>query len=238
MATLAGMVPARDRCLPVDEAFASMLPDAGLVRGRVVGCTGPAAMSAALALASRSTVTGAWLAAVGVPMLGVEAAVELGVVPTRLVAVGVAGGPAAWAERIAAAADGFDLILTRPPAGAERTLRRVRQRLQARGTVLFAVGPADPGVSCDIEFVTTPIEWAGLGEGHGVVTGRRVRVELCGRRIPRPIERQLWLPGPDGRVATVDTTVDTTVDSTIHADRHHLVGPDVPVGELALGRAG
>ena len=62
-----------------------MLPDAGLVRGRVVGCTGPAAMSLALALAARATVTGSWLAAVGVPMLGVEAVAELGVPLSRLV---------------------------------------------------------------------------------------------------------------------------------------------------------
>lgn len=201
--SLASLVPTRDRCVPVDEAFAPMLPDAGLVRGRVVGCTGPAAMSLAVALAARATTTGSWLAVVGVPMLGVEAVAELGVPLSRLVAIDSDGRPAAWAERVGAAADGFDLILTLPPAGADRVVRKVRQRLQARGVVLIAVGPSSPGIGCDIEFSTTAVEWAGLGAGHGSLAGRRAMVRVGGRRVPRPIEREFWLPGPDGRAVAV-----------------------------------
>ena len=177
-----------------------MLPDAGLVRGRVVGCAGPAAMSLALALAARATTTGSWLAVVGVPMLGVEAVAELGVPLSRLVTVDSDGRPAAWAERVGAAADGFDLILTRPPAGADRVVRKVRQRLQARGVVLIAVGPTSPGIGCDVEFTTTATAWDGLGQGHGSLVGRRATVRVGGRRVPRPVEYELWLPGPNGRV--------------------------------------
>ena len=209
---MASIVPARDRCFPVDEAFVPLLPDAGLVRGRVVGCTGPAAVSLALALAARATTTGSWLAAVGVPMLGVEAVAELGVPLARLVAVESGGGPAEWAERVGAAADGFDLILTRPPAGAERVVRKIKQRLQARGVVLLAVGPASPGVSCDVEFATTAVEWAGLGDGHGALMGRRAVVRVGGRRVPRQIERELWLPGPTGSVAAVGRGADDQRD--------------------------
>ena len=186
--------------MPVDEALAPLLPDAGLVRGRVVGCTGPAAMTLALALSARATTTGAWLAVVGVPMLGVEAAAELGVPLERLVRVDTDGRPAAWAERVGAAADGFDLILTRPPAGADRVVRKVRQRLQARGVVMLAVGPTSPGVSCDLELTTTAIDWAGVGDGWGSLYGRRAVVRAGGRRQPRAVERELWLPGPNGRV--------------------------------------
>lgn len=212
--TLATIVPVRDRCLPVDEAFASMLPDAGLVRGRVVGCTGPAAMSLALSLGSRAAATGAWLAVVGVPMLGAEAAGELGVPLERLVMVGTDGRPATWAERVGAAADGFDLILTRPPAGAERVVRKVRQRLQARGVVLLAVGPTAPGISCDIEFSTASVEWAGVGVGHGSLMGRRAMVRVSGRRMPRSVERELWLPGPHGRVEAVTRSGEQFGDSS------------------------
>jgi hypothetical protein len=180
-----------------------MLPDAGLVRGRVVGCTGPAAISMALALAARATATGSWLATVGVPMLGVEAAAELGIPLSRLVSIDTDGGPAAWAERVGAAADGFDLILTRPPAGAERVVRKIRQRMHARGVVLFAVGPTSPGMSCDVEFTTSSVEWVGLGQGHGSLMGRRAVVCAGGRRVPRPVERELWLPGPGGGVEAV-----------------------------------
>ncbi len=192
-----------------------MLPDAGLVRGRVVGCTGPAAMSLAVALAARATTAGSWLAVVGVPMLGVEAAAELGVPLSRLVAIDADGRPAAWAERVGAAADGFDLIVTRPPSGAERVVRKVRQRLQARGVVLIAVAPSSPGLACDIEFSTTAVEWAGLGDGHGALVGRRATVRLDGRRVPRPVERELWLPGADGRVTEV-----AGLDRSGDADRH------------------
>lgn len=180
-----------------------MLPDAGLVRGRVVGCAGPAAMSLALALAARATTTGSWLAVVGVPMLGVEAVAELGVPLSRLVTIDSDGRPAAWAERVGAAADGFDLILTRPPAGADRVVRKVRQRLQARGVVLIAVGPTSPGIGCDVEFTTTATAWDGLGQGHGSLVGRRATVRVSGRRVPRPVEYELWLPGPNGRVTAV-----------------------------------
>lgn len=201
--SLATIVPARDRCFPVDEAFAPMLPDAGLVRGRIVGCTGPAAMSLALALAARATTTGSWLATIGVPMLGVEAVAELGVPLERLVAIESDGSPASWADRVGAAADGFDLILTCPPSGAERVVRKIRQRLQARGVVLLAVGPSSPGVSCDVEFTTTAVEWAGLGRGHGALSARRAVVRVGGRRVPREVERELWLPGPTGGIAVV-----------------------------------
>ncbi len=169
-----------------------------------MGCTGPAAMSLALALAARATTTGAWLAAVGVPMLGVEAAAELGVPIERLVRVDIDGRPATWAERVGAAADGFDLIVTHPPAGAERVVRKVRQRLQARGVVLLAVGPTSPGISCDLEFTTTAVDWAGVGDGYGALYGRRAVVRVGGRRQPRAVERELWLPGPNGRVRSAE----------------------------------
>ncbi|MFW2336226.1 hypothetical protein [Ilumatobacter sp.] len=216
--TLASIVPARDRCFPVDEAVSAMLPDAGLVRGRVVGCTGPAAMSLSLALAARAAATGSWLAVVGVPMLGVEAVTEFGVPLSRLVSIHADGRPSEWAERVGAAADGFDLILTRPPAGAERVVRKVRQRMQARGVVLFAVGPTSPGVSCDVEFTTSAVEWVGLGQGHGSLMGRRTLVRVGGRRVPRPVERELWLPGPGGGVEVVGDLHDDAGRADEHID--------------------
>ena len=68
--------------------------------------------------------------------LGIEAAGELGVAIDRLVSIDAdRRQPGEWADRVAAAADGFELILTMPPAGprgAERVIRKVRQRIQAR----------------------------------------------------------------------------------------------------------
>ena len=80
----------------------------------------------------------------GTPTVGLEAASEFGVPLARVVLVDVDGNSSVWAERVAAAADGFDLIVTCPPVGAERVVRRVRQRLQARGVVLVAVSAVHP----------------------------------------------------------------------------------------------
>lgn len=198
---LTPIVPVRDRCLPVDDALASLLPDGGLRRGHVVGCGGPAAVSLAVGLTASAVSAGSWLAVVGVPMIGVEAVAEMGVPLERVVSVDVGGGPGEWAERVAAAIDGFEVVLTRPPAGAERYVRKVGHRLQARGAVLVPVGPTTPGISCDVELSTVAVEWVGTGRGAGHLVGRSARVRSGGRRMPRPVEADLWLPGPDGRIA-------------------------------------
>lgn len=158
-------------------------------------------MSLALAVAARAVREGSWLAAVGVPMLGIEAAGELGIPLSRVVTVDAGTGPKAWAERVAAAADGFELILTDAPPGAERVARQVRHRLQAKGAVLLAASSGAPKVGCDMELATGEAEWSGVGAGHGHLVARRVAVRAAGRRLPGPVERELWLPGRDGRVA-------------------------------------
>lgn len=170
-------------------------------------------MSLALAVASRAAGEGSWLAAVGVPSLGVEAAGELGVPLSRLVMIDAGGGPRAWAERIVAALDGFELILTQAPAGAERMARQIRHRLQSKGAVLLVVSHGAPAVGCDVELATGEAQWFGLGAGHGHLVARRVPVRAGGRRLPGVTRCDLWLPGPDGRLALAETA-DETVDET------------------------
>jgi len=201
-----------------------MLPDAGLQRGRVIGCSGAAAWSIALGLISRAVCTGSWVAFVGAPMVGLEAAGEFGVPLARVVLVDVDRNSSVWAERVAAAADGFDLIVTCPPVGAERVVRRVRQRLQARGVVLVAVSATTPSLACDLELTSTSVAWAGIGQGAGHLMARRVTLQVAGRRMPRPVERELLLPCPNGRLRPVDPEHGTDDDS----DR---------TDELELGRA-
>lgn len=203
VASLAATVPARDRVVAVDEPLASMLPDGGLQRGRIVGCDGPAALSLAAAMMAQAIRNGSWLALVGIPMIGLEALAEFGVPMGRVIAVQAGGSPAAWAERVAVAADGFELILTQPPPGAERTERKLRQRLQARGAILLAVGTGSPRVGCDLTCSTRAPRWTGIGAGHGRLTARTVDVRVAGRRMPRPAEQTVWLPGPDGLMHAV-----------------------------------
>jgi hypothetical protein len=172
-----------------------------------------AAWSLALALIARAASTGSWVAVVGAQMVGLEAAEGFGVPLGRVVLVAVDGGSSVWAERVAAAADGFELIVTSPPVGAERVVRRVRQRLQARGAVLVAVSPGTPSLSCDLELSSLSVAWAGIGQGAGHLMARRVTVEVAGRRVPMARQRELLLPCPNGRMRRVDEQIDDQNES-------------------------
>ncbi|MEZ5295301.1 MAG: hypothetical protein R2697_03205 [Ilumatobacteraceae bacterium] len=118
-----------------------------------------AARSLAFATASRAVADGAWLAVVGVDGFGVEAAIEHGIAAERIVQI-PAAGPVEWVERLAVAADGFEVLLTCPPRGADRQMRKLRQRLQARGSVLLVVPPIDGRVApvgADIDLATDEV---------------------------------------------------------------------------------
>jgi hypothetical protein len=242
-ARVAPLTLARERLLPVTPVLAALLPDGGLVRGRVVGCAGDAAMSIALALAAGASAAGSWLAVVGPVgadaagagprigpmigpgMIGVEAAAELGVAVERLVVVDAdPDRPQEWAERVAATADGVELILTRLPTGADRVLRQVRQRVQARGAVLLVVGAVGgrAGTGADVVVEASTVAWEGIGEGTGRLCRRRVDVVVAGRRTPRPVRGGCWLPGASGviepiRPAELDDTAGIAVPLAVHA---------------------
>lgn len=211
--TLGAAVPTRDRTIQVDEPLGSMLPDGGLQRGRIVGCGGPAAVSLAGAIVAGAARAGSWVLLLGAPAVGLESLAELGAPLHRVVSVDTEARPASWAERLAAAVDGFELILTVPPRGADRVERKVRQRVQARGAIVLAVGGASLG--SDLTFTTGSPRWAGIGHGHGRLVARQVDVELGGRRVPRPVRRTLWLPAPDGRMRAVEPTRETVVEPAV-----------------------
>ena len=178
---VAPLVLARERTLPVAEMFDGLFAERGLVRGRVIACTGPAATSLALALVSSSIAAGSWLAMIDVPTIGLDAASEFGIALERVVAVRADG--ARWPDVVAAAADGFELLLARVPAGvAPATMRKVATRLRQRDAVMIVLG--DPGaLSCDGVLDSNSVEWTGLGDGHGHLRQRRLVVEASGRRL-------------------------------------------------------
>lgn len=202
----------RHQHLAVSDPFVHLLPEGGLVRGRSVACTGGAAVSVALALAAEATRRGSWLAVVGLPWVGVDAARELGVALERMVRIdvptdgGFDGGIDAvsdWAERAAAAADGFELVLTRVPARvSERMLRQVRQRFQVRGGVLIDVrpggrSPRSSSAGADLVVDAAVDTWTGIDRGSGHLRDRVVDVTVTGRRSPRP-RRVRWSPPMSG----------------------------------------
>ncbi len=207
-AAVAPTTLARQRTMPVADPLAPLLPDGALVRGRAVSCQGVAAMSLALALAAEATAAGAWLAVVDVPWLGVEAAAELGIPLERLVRIDPSHdpatvGPGSWADLVAAALDGFEVVVTRVPRRLNAGVaRRVQTRVQAREAVLIAVGASGP-LTADVTMQAGSPVWEGVERGWGCLRGRRVTVESAGRRVPRPRRAELWLPGPHGGVAAV-----------------------------------
>ncbi|QXC62841.1 hypothetical protein KSP35_08700 [Aquihabitans sp. G128] len=197
---------AGERTLPVPEALAALLPQGGLVRGTTTATTGVAATSLALALAGPVTAAGSWVAVVGLPRLGLLAASELGVDLERVLLV-AEPEPDGWAATVAALLDAVEVVLVRPPRAVTPTVqRRLQARARDRGSVVLQVGGhlGAWAQAPDLVVAAAASAWVGLEPGHGRLQARRVLVEVTGRRgADRPRQGELWLPGPDGAIATV-----------------------------------
>ncbi len=182
---------ALERTLPTSPECADLFAEGALVRGRVLSCTGAASTTVALRLVAAAVKAGGWMAVIDVPMLGLDAASELGIALERVVSITTSNGADAgevdaevWADVVAAAADGFEVLVTRVPAGIRlATARRVATRLQQRGVVLVVLG--DPGaLVCDGVVDSGGQVWGGVGAGWGRLEHRSVEVTATGRRLP------------------------------------------------------
>lgn len=196
-------VLAHERTLPVADDLAELFVEGGLVRGRILTCTGLAATSLALALVAPVVEAGSWLGVVDLPTIGLDAASEFGLPLERVVAINGADVSDdrfdnSWAQRwpdvMAAAIDGFDVILAQIPTDVRPSaMRKVATRIQRRGAVVVLLG--DPGpATCDGVLHTEPMGWVGVGDGHGHLQQRSVVVQASGRRMPGHCRRELMLP--------------------------------------------
>lgn len=201
----------REQRLPVLPPLEGLLPGAGLRRGTTVSVRAAAGLggstSLAMALVAKASITGSWVAAVGLPSLGLVAADELGVALERLVLV-AAPERDAWGGVVAALVDGFDVVLLH--AGRTRArpadVRRLVARARERGSVLVQLGPGWPE-GADVTLEITAARWEGLDDGYGHLQARKVRVAGGGRgEASRPRRVDLWLPGPSGEVEVVVRT--------------------------------
>lgn len=201
---------ASEQDLPLLPALESILPSGSLQRGFTLSIQGgPGTNSLALALAAGASKAGSWVAAVGIPSLGVASAAELGVVLERLILI--APPPAAlWPTVAAALIDAFDVVLVGWPDVSGSMTRRLGMRNRDRKSVLI---PVATGVrsswngahshwseAADVRLTVSRSHWEGLGAGHGRLTARRLEVETGGRRSPMPYRTTLWLPDGKGRV--------------------------------------
>jgi hypothetical protein len=195
-------VAASERTLPVHEALVELLPS--LQRGSTVACNGRAGVSLAMALAAVPSREGAWVGVAGLAEFGIRAAADMGMALERLVMV---TGDPLWVDVLAAMIDGFDVIVIGQRVGrlGAGAVRRLQARVQSRGVVLLTVGV--PALGADLQLTAEDDRWAGLGDGHGVATGRHVMLELAGRRMPRPRRASMWLPDATGHIALGDHSI-------------------------------
>lgn len=192
--------PAHDVTLEtvdVVDHLRGVFPDRGLVRGRIVSCSGDAAVSLALQVVSRATQDGSWLAVVGVDHLGLVAAREQHVALERLVVVDTGDGVDEWVSAVGIAVEGFGIVLLNPPRGlSSRDVKRITTRIQSRRVVAVCVDSPrrianGHGLVPDVALHTTTVAWHGIGEGAGHVRSREVCVEVSGRRVARPSRHTL-----------------------------------------------
>ena len=183
--------------LPVAKALQPIIPDGVLVRGRTVLCSGDAAMSTALLMASAPTQAGSWLAVVGVSDFGLVSACEQGVALQRTVLVTPTSNKKDWTSTVAAVADGFDVVMLEVPREvSESDARRIQTRIQARRNVLVLVETSRHTTprsvfQPDVVLHTATTSWHGIEHGAGYVQGRHVDVTVSGRRVPRAMQHVL-----------------------------------------------
>ncbi len=195
------------RALPTAPAIAELLPGGALSAGGAYVV--PDSTTLALTLLQAPSAAGSWCAVVGMPDLGVEAAVGLGLDPDRLVLVPHPGEQ--WAAVLSALIDVVTVVLVRRPvrnAGrgdrervSEALAGRIGTRLRQREAVLVSLGDWP---RADARLAVTDVDWAGIGSGFGHLSARQATVGSVSRAWEgRTRSRRLWLPGPDGRVEPV-----------------------------------
>lgn len=187
---------AETRLLPVLEALEAVLPEGGLRRGTTLGVGGIGATSLGLALVAHAS-RDAWACAVGLPSLGLVWASEIGVALDRLVVVPDPGRQ--WLPVLAAVADAFDIVVTRPARVAARDARKLSARVREQRSVLVCVSGWP---EADLHLQTTGARWFGIDGGHGHLAARLLTIRTSGRgAASRPREVSLWLPDEHGRVS-------------------------------------
>jgi len=183
--------------LPTHPALAELLPGRGLRPGSSYALG--TSMSLLFALLAQPSRTGTWCGAIGMPGFGAEAAEKAGVDLSRLVLIPDPGPR--WLAVVSAVAEVLPLVAVRPPERVrDGEISRLAARLRDRGAVLLIQGPW-PQTEAMID--VTDARWSGLGEGHGLLSGRELTVTVSSRRFPVPRKGRMLLPAPDGGIAPV-----------------------------------
>jgi hypothetical protein len=157
--------------------------------------------SLAMAMVAGASQAGEWIALVGAPDLGLEAAAGFGIDLERTVVVPHPGD--LWLSVTAGLLDVATLVIVKPPVPVSaQQSERLKSRLRIKDAALVCLGEWPRS---DATLTITESSWLGLGHGHGRLIARRVVVSV---RQGGPVRRvPLWLPGVDQQVAERDGTV-------------------------------
>lgn len=149
----------------------------------------------AMSLMAGPSQAGEWVAVVGVPEFGFDAALAFGVDLARCIVV--PEPEEHWLSVTAGLVEITTVVLVRPPVPvgeqqAARMLARLRQKDAALLVDTGSVGDrAWPRPQRRLTVIDN--RWSGLGRGHGHLQSRRVTVRSRGGGVPdRTVE--LWLP--------------------------------------------
>ncbi|MEU9429492.1 hypothetical protein AB0D87_43060 [Streptomyces sp. NPDC048342] len=178
--------------------LSSLLPGGKLPRGAVVSAGGDLPLLIALA-AEAAGDGGAW-AAVGLPQLGGLAAADAGLDLACGLAVPEPGRR--WPEVLATVCEAAPVVLLGPVGQVGvRTSRRITARLRRSGATLLTW---QDWPEAQLRLRVTEARWDGLGDGFGLLAGRRARLVVAGRgAATQPRHAAVWLPGPDGSVQLI-----------------------------------
>ncbi|GGC65247.1 hypothetical protein IEU95_04805 [Hoyosella rhizosphaerae] len=163
--------------LPVPAPLKSVLPSGGVVKGTVCSVAGSSYI--VLGIIAEVTQSGGYVAIVGLPNLGLAAAVDMG---ANLRRVAVIPDPGSDPVDVAAVLlDGMDLVVLSlhdtqvQPSRARAVTARVRNKK----SVLLVVGGSWPVVHMRIEGNVRAHE--GLERGHGRIRGMSLSVRASSR---------------------------------------------------------
>ncbi|WP_107654264.1 hypothetical protein [Nocardia suismassiliense] len=185
----------RRESLAVPPALAALLPGGGLTKGSVVSYTGARSLLAGLLAAV--TEDGGHAAVVGVPRLGLLAAVEMGAQLERLAVIPDPGPDPV--EVAAVLLDGLDLVVLGlgGTAVAPARTRVIAARARSKGATLVVTDGRWPGAALHLD--ARIAGYSGLGHGRGRLHSLGLEVEVRGKAGP-PRRGRLDLRSNAGRV--------------------------------------
>jgi hypothetical protein len=166
-------------------ALAPLLPMGGVQKGWSVGVSGFGGWTLAMTFAGWLMESDGWMAGVGLEDLGLIGAQEQGVPLDRVLMVETPP-PAQWATVVAALIEAMQVVCVNPlqPVG-RLDARRLQARAREQQAVLVHLdGGRTWPYPVDLSLTGRRQRWEGLGEGHGHLRGRRLLIEVGGRRAP------------------------------------------------------